>query len=181
MARAIRLFVSSSPELEVEREMLGQAVAELPVSQRWEIRHTPRPGEDIAGALSFIADCDLYVIVLGADFAAPMGVEWEEALRRERTVLAYRRLALHSPSAQEFVRRARVDWHDFKSPQEFKERLSGDLAQLLLERGEKFGLLVEDIEALLRRVEAEEREAQSPADLEHRRGAGRSAVILGRP
>ncbi len=32
MARPIRLFVSSSPDLAAEREALGQAVAELPVS-----------------------------------------------------------------------------------------------------------------------------------------------------
>lgn len=161
--------------------MLGQAVAELPVSQRWEIRHTPRPDDDVTEALPFIADCDLYVIVLGADFAAPMGVEWNEALRTGRSVLAYRRIVLHSPAAQEFIRRAGVEWRDFSSPQELKRRLSSDLARLLLERGENFGLLVEEIEALLRQVEAEEGEAQAPADLERRRGAGQSAVILGRP
>lgn len=80
MPGAIYLFVSSSPDLVAEREALGQAVAELPVSVGLEIMHT-RPGEatDIGEALAFIERCDLYVIVLGADFAAPMGIEWQHA------------------------------------------------------------------------------------------------------
>jgi hypothetical protein len=76
MPRAIYLFISSSPDLAIEREALGQAVAELPISAGFEIRHTV-PGEaaDIGETLAFIEQCDLYVIVLGADFAAPMGIE----------------------------------------------------------------------------------------------------------
>jgi|YNPBryantNP2012_1023418.scaffolds.fasta_scaffold00126_7 hypothetical protein len=181
MARAIRLFVSSSPDMETEREMAGLAVAELPISQGWEIRHTPRPGESTTGALAFLAGCDLYVVILGADFAAPMGLEWNEAQRAAKALLAYRKLVLHSPAAQEFIRRAGVKWVDFTSPQEFKERFSRELAQMLLDRGETLGLHVEDVEALLALVQQEEKEAQAPADLERRRGAGHGGIILGRP
>jgi len=71
MTEPIRLFVSSSPELAPEREALGQNVAELPVSVGWEIKHTPRPGEGVDEALDFLARSDLFLLVLGADFAAP--------------------------------------------------------------------------------------------------------------
>ncbi|MCX7683122.1 MAG: DUF4062 domain-containing protein, partial [Anaerolineae bacterium] len=94
MARTIKLFVSSSPELEEEREMVGQVVAGLPVAQRWDIRHTPRPHESVTDALSFVAGCDLYVLGLGTAFAAPMGAEWNDALRTGRAVLTYRKLVL---------------------------------------------------------------------------------------
>jgi hypothetical protein len=40
MFRSIRLFISSSPDLAAEREALGQTAAELPISVRFEIRHT---------------------------------------------------------------------------------------------------------------------------------------------
>ena len=55
MPGAIYLFVSSSPDLVAEREALGQAVAELPISVGFEIMHT-RPGEaaDIGKTLAFI-------------------------------------------------------------------------------------------------------------------------------
>ena len=80
MPRPVHVFISSSPDLAAEREALGQAVAELPASVRFEVRHTT-PGEDadIDEALAFIAGCDLYVLVLGADYAAPMGIEWQWA------------------------------------------------------------------------------------------------------
>jgi hypothetical protein len=49
-------------------------VAELPISAGFEIMHTT-PDADIGETLAFIEQCDLYAILLGADFAAPMGLE----------------------------------------------------------------------------------------------------------
>jgi len=177
MARPIRLFVSSSPDLAAEREALGQAVAELPVSVGWKIKHTPRAGEDAFEALDFVARCDLYLVILGADFAAPMGVEWERALDAGKTLLAYRKNVLHSPSAQTLLRRADVVWTEFQSPQELKVQVTRALAQAVLDRGEQFGLRLEDVEALMALVETEE---ETPTELDWRQGAERGGVILGR-
>jgi hypothetical protein len=90
MSGPIYLFISSSPDLIAEREALGQAVAELPISVGFEIMHTV-PGEaaDMGEALAFIERCDLHVIVLGADFAAPMGIEWQRAQDARKPTLAY--------------------------------------------------------------------------------------------
>jgi len=177
MTRPIRLFVSSSPDLAAEREALGQAVAELPVSVGWEIKHTPRAGEDALEALDFVERCDLYLVVLGADFAAPMGVEWQRALGAGRTLLAYRKDVLYSPSAQTLLRQSDVAWTEFQSPQELKVQVSRALAQVVLDRGEQFGLHLEDVEGLLALVKAEE--GETPADLDRRQGAERGGVILG--
>jgi hypothetical protein len=177
MARPIHLFVSSSPDLAPEREVLGQAVAELPVSVGWEIKHTPRAGEDAFEALDFVASCDLYLVLLGADFAAPMGVEWERALDAGRTPLAYRKNVLNSPSAQTLLRCSEVVWTTFESAQELRSHASQALAQAILDRGEQFGLHLQDVEALLALVKSEE---ETPADLTRRQGAERGGVILGR-
>jgi len=99
MTRPIRLFVSSSPDLAPEREALGQAVAELPISAGWEIKHTPGPNEDARDTLAFIEGCDLCMVMLGADFAAPMGLEWQQVRGAGKPLLAYRKRALHSPAA----------------------------------------------------------------------------------
>jgi hypothetical protein len=139
VTRSIRLFVSSSPDLAPEREALGQAVAELPISSGWEIRHTPRPGEDIREALDFIERGDLYLVVLGADFAAPMGLEWRGALGTGKPVLAYRKRVLHSPSAQTLLRQSDVTWTPFESPQELKALVTRALARILLDRGTNWG------------------------------------------
>jgi hypothetical protein len=177
MTGPIRLFVSSSPDLAPEREALGQAVAELPISVGSEIKHTPRPGEGAGEALAFLDRCDLYLVVLGADFAAPMGLEWREALSAGKPVLAYRKHVLHSPSAQKLLREWDVAWKEFESAQELKAHATQALAQAVLDRGEQFGLHVDDVEGLLALVEAEEEE--TPAEPDRRRGAGRDAVILG--
>ena len=203
MARSIHLFVSSSPELVPEREALGQAVAELPVSTRWEIKHTPRTEEPSDESLAFIERCDLYLIVLGADFAAPMGLEWRLALEMKRIrtirkhVLAYRKQVLPSPSARALLRQSDVRWTEFQSPQEFKTKVSRSLAQLMLDESERFGLHMSEIEPLLALAEAEKSdksdkgaaslpstswadEQEKPTEPDRRRGAGRGGVILGR-
>jgi len=179
MARPIRLFVSSSPDLAPEREALGQAVAELPVSVGWEIKHTPRPGEDALELLAFVERCDLYLVVLGADFAAPMGLEWRQAQGAGKALLAYRKRVLYSPSAQALLRQSDVAWTEFQSPQELKVQVTRALAQAVLDRGEQFGLHLDEVEALLALVKAEEEE-EIPTEPDRRRGAGRGAVILGR-
>ncbi|MCR4408493.1 MAG: DUF4062 domain-containing protein [Anaerolineae bacterium] len=157
MAGPIRLFVSSSPDLVSEREILGQAVAELPVSVGWEIKHTPRAGEDAFEALDFLVRCDLYLVLLGTDFAAPMGVEWERALDAGKLPLAYRKNVLHSPSAQMLLRRPGVAWTEFESPQELKAQVTRALAQVVLDRGEQFGLHLQDVEALLALMKREKK------------------------
>ena len=178
MARPIRLFVSSSPNLVPEREALGQAVAELPISVGWEIKHTPRPGEDAQEPLAFLETCDLVLVVLGADFAAPLGLEWRWAVGGGKPLLAYRKRVLYSPAAQKLLRESGVAWTPFENPQDLKTQATQALAQAVLDRGEQFGLRLEDVEGLVALVEIEEEEVSGEPD--RRRGAGRGGVILGR-
>lgn len=182
---AIRLFASSSPDLAAEREALGQAVAELPISVGIEIMHT-RPGEaaDIGETLAFIERCDLYVIMLGGDFAAPMGIEWLRSQEALKPTLAYAKRELHSPSAQKLLRDANIareagiTWTPFESPQALKAHATQALAQLLLDRGESFGLHVDDINGLLAVLGTRDEEPSDKPD--RREGAGRGGIILGR-
>ena len=178
MTRPIRLFVSSSPDLAPEREVLGQAVAELPISSGWEIKHTSRPNEGIQGSLDFIQRCDLFILILGADFAAPMGLEWQEVQGIGKPVLAYRKRVLRSPSAQQMLREARLARGEIESAQELKAQVIRDLAQTLLDRSEQLGFDLGDVEGLLGLVQVEEEKA--PGEPDRRRGAGRGGVILDR-
>ncbi|MBN1976672.1 MAG: DUF4062 domain-containing protein [Anaerolineae bacterium] len=179
MPGPICLFISSSPDLVAEREALGQAVAELPISVGFEIMHA-QVGEatDIGEALAFIERCDLYVIVLGADFAAPMGIKWQRAQEARKPTLAYAKRALHSPSAQKLLRDARiareagVAWEPFESPQALKAHATRALAQLLFDQGESFGLHVDDVDGLLAVLdEKNEKPAEKP---DRREGGSRS-------
>ena len=178
MGGGIRLFVSSSPDLLTEREAVGQAVAELPIVVGWEIKHTPRPGEDALEAQAWVERCDLFVVVLGADFAAPMGLEWQGAVNAGKPVLAYCKQVLHSPAAQTVLRRTEVAWTEFQSPPQLKAQVTRGLAQAVLDEGERLGLRMEDVEGLLALARPEEQKVAKPAGPDRREGAGRGGVIL---
>jgi hypothetical protein len=178
MKHKVRLYISSSPDLEGEREAIGQAVAELPIDTGWELRHTARFEQSMDEALDFIASCDLYLIALGGDFAAPMGLEWEQAQRTHRPTLGYLKDGSHSPSARSLLRQADLNWTDFRSVADFKGGVKRALARFLLDRGETLGLFLEDVEGLLTEIARQDGPGMGAGD--RRRGAGESAVILGR-
>lgn len=177
MARPVRIFVSCSPNLAVEREIVGQVIATLPISVGWEVHYTPLPGENSNVSFERIAQSDMFLTLLGHDFAAPMGFEWSEALRLNQLPLAYRKNAAHAPSAQMHLRESRVSWRDFQTAPELREMLTQRLAQILLDRGEHFGLHLSEVEGLLVLLRSEDK--ASP-EAESRTGAGRSGIILGR-
>jgi hypothetical protein len=179
MPRPIRLFVSSSPDLALEREIVGRVVAELPVDVGWEIKHTIGPAEDDREALVFIERCDFYLLLLGGDFAAPMGVELLKGQRQGKRVLAYRKNVPYSPSARQLLRRSDMAWTTFQTPLELKREVSQALAKAILDGGEHFGLHVNEVHALLEITEADE-EQKKPGETDGGRGAGRGGVILGR-
>ena len=178
MSKPIRLFISSSPDLVAEREAVGQAVAGLPIAPGWEIKHTPRAGEEALEAQAFVEHCDLLLVVLGADFAAPMGLEWQGAVNAGKPVLAYCKQVLHSPAAQAALRRTQVAWTEFRFAQQLKAQVTRGLAQAVLDQGERLGLRMEDVEGLLALVKPEEQKERKPAGPDRREGAGRGGVIL---
>jgi hypothetical protein len=162
----------------MEREALGRAVAALPVSIGWEIRHTLSAGEHRWDSLPFIAACDLYVVLLGADFAAPMGSEWRQAMESRRLTLPFFKDISHSPSAQWALRQRDVPWEVFASAGELEALLIRRLARAVLERGGQLGLDLDDVEGLLALAGKQEEERTHEPD--RRSGAGRSGMILGR-
>lgn len=184
MPRPIRLFVSCSPDLAAEREMLGRLIASLPVAVGWDVAYTPLPGEQARPGLPTLADSDLCLVLLGHDFAAPMGVEWADAVRLQRPRLTFRKNVLNSPSAQLHLRETGgrgVTWEDFDAPDDLRRTLNPRLAQLLLDRAEHFGLQLPEVEGLLALVRsAGPDRAEAPTAPDTRRGAGRGGVILGR-
>jgi hypothetical protein len=184
MSKPIALFVSSSPELQVEREIVGQVVATLPLTIGWRIGHTPMPwdmlgsqpaGDDVAR----VEQCDLYALILGHDFAAPMGVELRQAVARGISPLAFRKKCTPSPSAQDAIRRLDIEWRVFVSSAQLRQLFTRDLSQAMLLHATQLGLEVKELEGLsewARQLENEPEE--EPASRHH--DAGRSGVILGR-
>jgi len=181
MPGRVRLFVSATPDLEPEREIVGQAVARLPVSIGWEIKRTPQRGEPLQPALEAVTACDIYLFLLGQDITAPAGVEWDLAQRSGKRPIAFLKDVLHTPAAQVFIREAEVAWTHFANDEELMERIQIALAEHLLERELEYGLSVVEHEALsaLLRERAEERPAEAAPVKGRPGGAAGGGVILG--
>ena len=58
MASRLSIFVSAGPDLEIEREVVGKAIAGLPVSVGWVIKYTPLPGEVADPSMEAVATCE---------------------------------------------------------------------------------------------------------------------------
>jgi hypothetical protein len=182
MPGPIRLYISSSPELSLEREVVGQTVAAMPLRIGWQISHTSRPGQLWEGEGARTEECDLYALILGHDFAAPMGAELRSWLARGRTPLgAYRRVCNHSPSAQDALRTLEMDWQRFTSVDGFRDLFRDDLLRALLGRAAALGLELDEIERLTLQSQGSKPKRAQGTDLDRRRSdAGQSGRILGR-
>ena len=181
MPKPIHLYVSSSPELTVEREVIAQVVAALPLTIGWRIGHTPLPGQLGAESVVGVEACDLYALLLGHDFAAPMGQELRLARALGRAPFgAYRCECTLSPSAQEALRALDLTWHRFSAPERLRTMFRRDLLQAVLKQATTLGLALGEVQRLIE--QAREADAgESAEQVDRRRGeAGRSGRILGR-
>jgi len=181
MPKPIHLFVSSSPELHAEREVVGQGVATLPLTIGWRIDHTPQPGGPGSDTVALVQQCDLYALILGQDFAAPMGAELRRAIAAGRSPLAFRKKCIHSPSSQDALRRLHLEWREFSTLQKLRLAFTQDLLQAILRQATELGLELDELESLLELARQADRERETSEGSGHRRSdADKSGVILGR-
>jgi hypothetical protein len=196
MSGPIHLYVSSSSDLYAEREAIGQIVAALPMTLGWQISYTPFPSSlaqetpallDIAELGKRIEDFDLYALVLGQDFTAPMGFEARSALARGQRpkggghfLGAYRKECTRSPSARDAVRTLEVSWKPYADLVAFGKAFRNDLVQTLLDVGPSLGLVLVDVALLLKSRQAEGDESKAVGGDAAQDHAGHSGRILGR-
>jgi len=180
MTRPIYLFVSSSPDLATERDSVGQVTATLPLTIGWRISHTPTPPGGGQESTGLVEGCDLYVLILGHDFAAPMGTELRRAAKAGRKPLAYRAKVTYSPAAQEAIRTCDVEWQVYSGVHEFLPLFRRDLVHALLRDAQSLGLELREVERLMELASDADAAAAMGQAGRPRGDAGRSAVILGR-
>lgn len=182
MAARLRIFISVGPDLQAEREIIGKAIASLPVSLGWVIKYTPVRGEPLAPALDAVAAADFYVLILGVDIRAPAGSELYIARRTGKRILPFVKDVLHTPAASVFMKDASLKWEHFGAEDELRPLLQRALIQQILERAETFGISPVDWETLSASLaelrEQEQLEPEKEKLAPGYRGAGAGAVIV---
>jgi hypothetical protein len=170
MATRARLFVSGGPDQEPAREMLGRALAEIPVNVGWVIKRTP----DVDSA----AESHLHVLFLGADIWAPVGLELWWAQRTEKPILAYNADLRRTPAGQVFYQEhAWLGWRRFSDLPHLRRLVLADLSRFLLNHSERYGLTLMEAE-LLRGLMSKLDTPESSAIPGKATGAGGGGVIL---
>ena len=183
MGEALRIFVSATADLEVERAVIGKTVAELPIQLRTEIRRYPREGTSYETLFELIANVDRVYFLLGNDITAPSGSEWDLAMQLERPLLAIRKPGRLTPAAREFLRHAQFqvaarEWRIFRSDAELGRIIALDLADMLLHPLNRYGLSVADMEAVNAWRRRWEAVGRPTATSQEPGGAEAAAVIL---
>jgi hypothetical protein len=170
MPTQVRLFVSGGPDQEPARELLGRSLAELPINVGWVIKRTPD--------VDSVAESHLYMLLLGSDIWAPVGLELYWARRTDKPVLAYRHDVMRTPAAQVFLQdNSMLPWTGFADLPAYRRLVMRDLGRFLLNHGDRYGLVLPEIEALHGYLATLERTSPAPAPRKAQ-GAGGGGVIL---
>ena len=170
MVTRARLFVSAGPDQDPARELLGRALVELPVNVGWVIKRTPD--------VDSVAETHLFVLVLGNDIWAPVGLELWWARRTEKPVLAYRADVLRTPAGQAFLQdNFWLDWTRFHSFAELRRAFLIDISRFLVVHAERYGLTLVEAESL-RGFTANLDKTQDAAAPVEAGGAGGGGVIF---
>lgn len=175
MGQVLRIFVGATNDLETERAVIGRSVAELPIKIGIEIRRTPPLLPTFDEIAQRLGDVDRVYFLMGNDITAPAGLEWHLAWRMGRSLLPLRSSTRPTPAANEFFRLAPVRWQDFHTQAQLARIISLDLARLLQQPANPFGLTVVDMERVagyLRSLETK------PLETMHTGGGAEGSAIL---
>lgn len=184
--RELALYVSAATEMDAECELLGRMLASMSRGIRWSIKRTPGPFDPLPLDLDALRRSDFYLLLLGMDAVAPIGIEWREARQHVAQCYFYHcHTRIPSPSATHMLRNEGIRWTPYDTPQAFIQHLELHLITELIQGTPGYGLDMDDIRALTERLAeikdaAEGGETSTESD-DRRRGAGHGGVILRAP
>jgi hypothetical protein len=180
MAQRLRTFISTGPDLVTEREVVGQAIAGLPISLGWVIKYTPERQQPWETVRATVEACDFYVLLLGSDISAPVGSELYVARSAGKRISAFLKEVPRTPAAQVFIRQSPAQWRHFSSEKQLESLMQKAIVDQILEHPEIYRITVADWEALssLSHKLGEEAPVQKSGDTPLHGGAGSNAVIV---
>jgi hypothetical protein len=174
----LRLYISAGPDLDLEREFIGQAVAGLPISRGWEINYTPGIQERRGVDASPILGAHFRILLLGQDISAPVGWELWTAKRAGRAPTGIAKEVSRTLAAQTFWRESGLDWIGYHEPAELAALVQKKLGEAILADPVAYGLAMTEWEPLSAFIKHLDRAPGAQAPAGRVQGLGRSGVIL---
>lgn len=169
----VTIYISAAADLMAEREALGHIIAALPVTLPWWIVQSPLRDESLN--LEAAQTADMYVLVLGSDIRAPVGLEWRTARRAGRPVAAFLKQGINrTPAGQAFVRETEVTWQPFTNSADLSQQVQHLLVEHLVRHALYYALTPLELEKLAA-LQKGAGEATPGGE-----GTGHSAVLLSR-
>jgi hypothetical protein len=170
MPTQVRLFVSAGPELEPARELLGRAVADLPLNVGWVIKRTPD--------VDSVAECHLYLLLFGSDIWAPVGLELFWARRTEKPILAYRSAKARTPAGQVFVQEnSDLGWTGFADLGALQRAWVRDVGRFLLGHRERYGVTLTEVQSLTGYIQGLDQTPHAPVPAKATGAAGGGVIL----
>jgi len=179
MHLSLLLYISAATDLAPERDVLGRAVAEIPVDLNWRIVHSPHGNEPLDRAA--VTQADAHLLLLGGDIRAPIGLEYLAARQAGR--LPYpllKRDAGRTAAAEDFVRFVgRVAaWQPYEDAAALRRLALEHLAALILRQAERLRLTPTEMERLRQWQAALADDFAQPGTDVTRGGAGESGLLF---
>jgi hypothetical protein len=174
----VLLYISAAADLGPERDLLGRAVTEVPVTLGWRVVQSPTGDQPVDREA--VAGADLHLLLLGGDIRAPIGQEWLAARRAGRLpVLLLKQGVPRTLAAQDFERfvAKQAPWQPFREGKGLRRHVLRLLGRHLLAQATLYGLSPVERERL-RVWHAGLAGSQAPGEPETRGGAGESGVVL---
>jgi hypothetical protein len=178
MSVQLKLYISASTDLVVERDLLGRTVTEIPVDLNWRIEQSPRFSQPLK--LNALVEADIHLLLLGNDIRAPIGQEWMMARRAGRRPVAFLKSDLsRTMAAQYFVRyiESVTSWRPFESSERLRQQVLLLLVGHILNRSAELKLSrveLNNLESFRAEVEA----GPGSADVSPATDAADSSLIL---
>jgi hypothetical protein len=180
MADQILLYISAAEDLRPEREILGRAVTEVPVSLGWRVVHSP--GGDQPVDLEAVVQADIHLLLLGSDIRAPIGTEWRAARHAgHQPALFLKDGVLRTPAAQSFHRFVgqQGTWRPFRGLAGLRAQVLRLMGTHILDGAQRYVLSPVEMNRL-ESWRAELDAASGEVEDGSRGGAGESGVLLSR-
>ncbi len=180
MPNQVLFYISAATDLETEREVLGRAIAEIPVDLAWRVVQSPAGNGPVD--IDALSSSGIHILIMGSDIRAPVGLEWQIARQAGRHPVALvKQDTTRTPAGQQFVRLVREvqRWRPFTDAADLRRKVLTLLANHILDHAVHYILTPDEMTRLTAWRDQLVSQAEA-VDEEIRGGAGDSSILLSR-